>query len=125
MSHNQKMLKIMSFVAIVAALDMAAYSAMALSFANTPQGLLLATCTIVQCFLDAALGVWGIGAANKPTRACASPFVGLIWLALVLNLAIVVVTVLLGGFPWAPVLNAVLVVAYFYFARNVRAEALD
>lgn len=125
MSQNQKMLKIMSFITLIAAFGMAAYAAMSIAFANTSPGLLLAICVIVQCFLDAALGVWGIGAANKPARSVETPFVGLNWLALVLNVVAVVVTVLIGGFPWAPIVNAVIVAVYFFYARNVRQEALD
>ena len=120
MSQNQKMLKIMSFITLIAAFGMAAYAAMSIAFANTSPGLLLAICVIVQCFLDA-----GIGAANKPARSVETPFVGLNWLALVLNVVAVVVTVLIGGFPWAPIVNAVIVAAYFFYARNVRQEALD
>ena len=125
MSQNQKMLKIASFITLLAAFGMAADSVMTLSFANTGPGLLLAICVIVQCLLDAVLGVWGIAAANKPTRSVETPFVGLNWLALVLNVVAVVVTVLIGGFPWAPILNAIVVFFYFFYARNVREEALD
>lgn len=125
MSQNQKLLKIMSFIALIAAFGMAAFAVMSLAFANTSPGLLLAICVIVQCFLDAALGVWGVAAANRPARSCETPFVGLSWLALVLNIAAVVVTVLIGGFPWPPIVNCVIVFVYFYYARNVRQEALD
>ena len=114
MTQNQKMLKIASFITLLAAFGMAADSVMTLAFANTGPGLLLSICVIVQCLLDAVLGVWGIAAANKPTRSVETPFVGLNWLALVLNVVAVVVTVLIGGFPWAPI-----------YARNVREEALD
>lgn len=124
MSQNQKMLKIMSFAAVIAAFAMAAYSVMAISFANTSTGLLLATCVVVPCFLDAALGVWGIGAANKPVRSCGTLYVGLVFLAVVLNLVAVVVTVLIGGFPWPSIVNCIIVCAYSYFARGVRQEAL-
>ena len=47
MSQNQKMLKIMSFITLIAAFGMAAYAAMSIAFANTSPGLLLAICVIV------------------------------------------------------------------------------
>lgn len=124
MSQNQKMLKILSFITVIAAFGMAAYTVTSLAFANTSPGLLLAICAVVQCFLDAALGVWGVGAANKPVRSCSTPYVLLVLLAVVLNVVAVVVTVLIGGFPWAPIVNAVVVLVYGNYARNVRREAL-
>ena len=118
MSQNQKILKIMSFVAVIAALGMAWWSSMAIAFANTSPGLLLAICSVVPCVLDLFLGVWGIGAANRPM------YVGVTLLALVLNAVAVVVYVLLNGFVWPAIVNLVIVAVYYYFSRAVRFEAL-
>lgn len=124
MSQNQKILKIMSFVAVIAALGMACWSSMAIAFANTSPGLLLAICSVVPCVLDLFLGVWGIGAANRPARAYATMYVGVTLLALVLNAVAVVVYVLLNGFVWPAIVNLVIVAVYYYFSRAVRFEAL-
>ena len=121
MSQNQKILKIMSFVAVIAALGMAWWSSMAIAFANTSPGLLLAICSVVPCVLDLFLGVWGIGAANRPARAYATMYVGVTLLALVVA---VVVYVLLNGFVWPAIVNLVIVAVYYYFSRAVRFEAL-
>ena len=117
MSQNQKILKIMSFVAVIAALGMAWWSSMAIAF-------LLAICSVVPCVLDLFLGVWGIGAANRPARAYATMYVGVTLLALVLNAVAVVVYVLLNGFVWPAIVNLVIVAVYYYFSRAVRFEAL-
>lgn len=124
MSQNQKMLKIMSFVAVIATLGMAWWSSVAIAFANSSPGLLLALCSVVPCVLDLFLGVWGIGAANRPARAYATPYVGLTLLALVLNAVAVVVYVFLNGFVWPAIANLVIVAVYYYFSRAVRIEAL-
>ena len=126
MSQNQKMLKIMSFITLIAAFGMAAYAAMSIAFANTSPGLLLAICVIVQCFLDAALGRMGHrrrqqAGAQRRDAVCGAQLAG----ACAQRGRGVVVTVLIGGFPWAPIVNAIIVAAYFFYARNVRQEALD
>lgn len=124
MSQNQKMLKIMSFIAVLAAFGMAWWTFMSLSFANTSPGLLLAICALVPCLLDAVIGVWGVPAANKPVRTLPVYYAALVWLALVLNIVAVVVYVLIGGMPWPSIVNLVVVALYLYFWRGVHAEAL-
>ncbi len=124
MSSNQKMLKIMSFVTVVAALAMAAWTGMSFMFANTSTGLLLALCVLVPAVLDAVLGVFGVGVANKPARGTGIYYIGLSWLALVLNVVAVIVYVLIGGMTWPSIANLVVIVVYFHFSRRVRFEAM-
>ena len=124
MSQNQKLLKIMSFVTVVAALGMAWWTFVSFMFANNSIGLLLAISALVPCLLDVPLGMWGIGAANKPARACETYYVAITWLAVVLNAVSVVVFVLIGGYALPSIVNCVIVVAYLYFSRGVRLEAL-
>lgn len=124
MSQNQKLLKIMSFVAVAAALGMAWWTATAIAFADTSTGLLLAICSVVPCVLDLFLGVWGIGAANRPARAYAPRYVGITLLALVLNVVAAVVYILLNGFVVPSIANLAIVAVYYYFSRAVRIEAL-
>lgn len=124
MSQNQKMLKIMSFIIIVAAIGMAAWTGMSFMFANTSTGLLLAICALVPTLLDAFLGVLGIGVANKPARGLGAYYVGMTWLSLVLNVVAVVVFVLIGGMPAPSIVNLVVAAVYLYYSRRVRFEAL-
>ena len=84
----------------------------------------VAICSVVPCVLDLFLGVWGIGAANRPARAYATMYVGVTLLALVLNAVAVMVYVLLNGFVWPAIVNLVIVAVYYYFSRAVRFEAL-
>lgn len=124
MSSNQKMLKIMSFITILAAFGMGVWTFFALAFADTPQGLLLAISALVPCVLDVLLGCYGVGAANKPALSCGTIYVAMNFLAAVLNIVAVVIYVLIGGMPAPSILNCAIVLAYWYFARNVRKEAL-
>lgn len=124
MSSNQKMLKIMSFVCVIAAIAMAAWTGLSLSFANTSPGLLLAICSLVPALCDAALGVWGIGVANKPARGMTVYYIGITWLAVVLNVVAVVVYVFIGGMVAPSIVNLVITGVYFYYSRHVRFEAL-
>ena len=124
MSSNQKMLKIMSFIAVIAAIVMAAWTGMSLMFANTSPGLLLAICSLVAALFDLLLGGMGIGVANKPVRGLGVYYVGFTWLAVVLNVVAVVIYVFIGGFVVPSIVNAVIMIAYLYYSRAVRFEAL-
>ena len=124
MSPNQKILKIMSFVAVVAAIAMAGWTGTSLMFANTSPGLLLAICSLVTAVLDAMLGVWGIGVANRPARGLGVYYIGVTWLAVVLNVVAVIVYVFIGGLVVPAAINLAIVAVYFYYSRHVRIEAL-
>ncbi len=136
MSSNQKWLKIMSFLSILAGVGMAVWTSFSLAFANTSLGLLLAICMGVQAFLDVALGVFGIGAANKPVRAEGLYYIAMVWLALILNVVAVIVIALIGGggqtedmvyafvsLDIPSIINLVVVFFYCRFARLVRAQS--
>lgn len=114
----------MSFVAILAALGMAWWSFTAISLANTSAGLLLAIFAVAPCVLDVVLGCWGIGAANKPALSCGTYYVAATWLAVVVNVAAVVVYVLIGSMAVPSIINLVMVAVYLYFSRKVRIAAL-
>ena len=136
MSQNQKLLKIMSLIAVPAGIGMAVWTSFSLFFANTPQGLLLTICMGVPAIFDLALGVYGIAAANRPARTEALYYVWMTWLALLLNIVAVVVIAFIGtsgsddvvyafislGIP--SVLNLVIVALYCKYARAVRIESL-
>lgn len=124
MSSNQKALKVMSFIAVLAAIGMAAWTGMALMFANTSTGLLLAICSLATALLDLVLGAAGIGVANRPALGLEVYYIGVSWLAVVLNAVSVVVYVLVPGFVWPAVVNLAIVAVYFHFSRRVRFEAL-
>lgn len=136
MSSNQKWLKIMSFIAILAGVGMAVWTSVSLAFANTAPGLLLAICMGAQAFLDVALGVFGIGAANKPVRSEGLYYIATVWLALILNVAAVIVIAFIGGggemdstayaivsLDIPSVINLVVVFFYARFARLVRVQS--
>lgn len=124
MSPNQKALKVLSLIAVVAAIAMAGWTGMSFMFANTSPGLLLAICSLVTAFLDLALGVWGIGVANRPARGMEVYYIGATWLAVVLNVVSVVTYVFIDGFIWPAAVNLVLVALYLFYSRKVRFEAL-
>lgn len=124
MSSNQKALKVMSFIAVLAAIGMAAWTGMALMFANTSTGLLLVICSLATALLDLVLGAAGIGVANRPARGLEVYYIGVSWLAVVLNAVSVVVYVLVPGFVWPAAVNLAIVAVYFRFSRRVRFEAL-
>ena len=46
------------------------------------------------------------------------------WLAVVLNVVAVVIYVFIGGFVVPSIVNAVIMIAYLYYSRAVRFEAL-
>lgn len=136
MSSNQKWLKIMSFLAILAGVGMAVWTSISLAFADTSVGLLLAICMAVQAFFDVVLGVLGIGAANKPVRSEGLYYIAAVWLSLILNVAAVIVIAFIGGGGDAgqtayavasldipSVINLVVVFFYGRFARLVRAQS--
>lgn len=124
MSQNQKYLKIMSFVAVIATLAMAWWTSATIAGADTSEGLLLSLFAVVPCVLDLFLGVWGIGAANRPARSFGIPYRALVLLAVALNIVAVVIYVLMDGMVWPAVANTVVVLVYAGRARAVRLEAL-
>lgn len=124
MSSNQKMLKIMSFIAIIAAFGMGVWTYFSIMFANTPQGLLLAISAVIPCVLDVLLGCYGIGAANKPALSCGTIYIAMYYLAAVLNVVAAGIYILIGGMPVPSIINCIVVLVYCYFAQKVRQEAL-
>ena len=136
MSSNQKWLKIMSFLAVLAGIGMAVWTSFSLAFANTSVGLLLAMCMGVQAVFDFLIGIFGIGAANKPVRAEGLYYIATVWLTFILNLVAVIVIALIGGsgedtdvvyafisLDIPSLINLVIVFFYVRFARLVRAQS--
>ena len=66
----------------------------------------------------------GIGVANRPARGLEVYYIGVSWLAVVLNAVSVVVYVLVPGFVCPAAVNLAIVAVYFHFSRRVRFDAL-
>ncbi len=122
MTSVQKRLKIISFVLIAMCIVLAAVDSMAFAFANTSMGLLQAIIIGVAAVLDAALGVFGIGAANRPSRA--ELLFPLATIAAVVNIFAALVLVMLPGVYVPNVVNCAVVCLHWHFLKLVRAQAL-
>lgn len=123
MTSSQKLLKIMSFASLAMCVALAVLCSMSLSFANTSTGLLQALLIGVAAVIDAVIGVMGIGAANRPSRA--SGIFVVASLAAVLNIVFAVVLVMLPGLWAGNVVNCVVVCVYWHFVRIVRMQSLQ
>lgn len=122
MTSSQKALKLCSFAVLIMCIVLAIVDSSTFAFANTSSGLLQAILIGAAAVLNIAIGVLGIGAANKPVRAQGLFMWGS--LVAVLNIVFAVVLVMMPGVWYANVINCVVVCLYWHNLRIVRVESL-
>lgn len=122
MSTMRKALKILSFLALIGGIDLVLTLGVVATAPEEQLEILPTVLMVLSALFSFILGVLGIGAANRPSKAKTLLPIALV--GLLVNAADVALAIMGGAVVVAPIINALITVAFAFTARQVYQESL-